>query len=151
MCNRALRSILVMCVMLGLASLAMAQYGGGVGGGTGTPGTPGYNPNRSYGNKGAIIGGVAGGAALVGGLLYWRAHHATKLVGCVDGNGDKLVGEKDKQTYSLSNQQSESLKAGEKVELVGKKLKADSGEPTFEVRKLSKNLGQCTTTSAAVQ
>jgi len=113
-------------------------------------GSPTYNPHGSYSNKGAIIGGVvAGGAAAVGGLLYWKHHHAAKLQGCVSGSGDKLVNEKDNQTYSLSNPQNETLKPGERVQLSGKKAKDDgSGEPTFEVRKLSKDLGQCTATTA---
>ena len=60
---------------------------------------------------------------------------------------DKLVNEKDKQTYSLTNPENESLKPGERVQLVGKKAKDDSGEPTFEVQKMSKDLGTCTATS----
>jgi hypothetical protein len=66
----------------------------------------------------------------------------------VTGNGDKLANEKDNQTYSLNNQQNETLKPGERVELLGKKAKDDSGEPTFEVHKISKDLGQCTPTTA---
>ena len=72
----------------------------------------------------------AGGAAAVGGLLYWKHHNRAKLLGCVQGNGDKLVSEKDNQTYSLSNQQNETLKPGERMELLGKKAKGDSGEPS---------------------
>ena len=92
--------------------------------GGGMPGSPTCNPHRSYSNKGAIIGGVAGGAAAVGGLLYWKHHSRAMLQGCVAGTGDKLVNEKDNQTYSLSNQQNETLKPGERVELLGKKARA---------------------------
>jgi hypothetical protein len=153
MLNKVLRSILSVALIIGFSNLSVAQYGGGGGmPGGGMPGSPTYNPHRSYSNKGAIIGGIAGGAAAVGGLLYWRHHNRAKLVGCVQGsNGDKLVSDKDNQTYALSNQQNESLKPGEKVELLGKKAKTDSGEPTFEVHKMNKDLGQCTATSAAKQ
>ncbi len=147
MLNHVLRTTLATALILGVSNLAVAQYGGG--GGGGMPGSPNYNPNRGYSNKGAIIGGVAGGAAVVGGLLYWRHHNRAKLQGCVAGSGDKLVSEKDNQTYSLSNPQNETLKPGERVELLGKKAKDDgSGEPTFEVYKMSKDLGQCTGTTA---
>ena len=84
--------------------------------------------------------------AAVGGLLYWRHIHA-KLEGCVVGDGDKLVADKDNQTYSLTNKQREALKPGERVEVVGKKSKDGAGEPSFEVRKTSKNLGSCTAAS----
>ena len=40
------------------------------------------------------------------------------------------------------------LKPAERVELLDKKAKDDSGEPTFEVQKMNKDLGQCTATSA---
>jgi len=149
MFNQVLKWTLTSVLKVGLSNLAAAQYGGGGGTGVGMPGSPTYNPHGSYSNKGAIIGGVvAGGAAAVGGLLYWKHHHAAKLQGCVSGSGDKLVNEKDNQTYSLTNKLNESLKPGELVELLGKRAKGTSGEPTFEVHKMSKDLGQCTTTTA---
>lgn len=147
MLRYVLRSTLAAALILGICNLAVAQYGGG-GMGGGMPGSPTYNPHRSYSSKGAIIGGIAGGAAALGGFLYWRHHNRAKLLGCVQGNGDKLVSEKDHKTYSLSNQQNESLKSGERVELLGKKINDNAGEPTFEVHKMSKDLGSCTATTA---
>jgi len=148
MFNQVLRATLATALILGISNLAVAQYGGGGGMGGGMPGSPTYTSHGSYSNKGAIIGGVAAGAAVIGGLLYWKLHNRAKLQGCVAGGGDKLVSEKDNQTYSLSNPQNQTLKAGERVELLGKKAKDDSGEPSFEVHKMSKNLGQCTPTTA---
>ena len=97
----------------------------------------------------AIIGGVAGGAAGGAGLLYWKLHNRAKLQGCVAGDGDRLVNEKDNQTYGLTNKQGETLKAGERVELLGKKTRNASGEPTFEVHKMSRDFGSCTARTAA--
>ena len=114
-------------------------------------GNPTYNPNRSYGSKGAIIGGAAAGAAVIGGLLYWRHHHRSKLLGCIAGSGDKLISDADSQTYRLSTQHTESLQAGERVELLGKKIQDDSGEPRFEVNKMSRDLGKCSVTTAQAQ
>jgi len=71
-----------------------------------------------------------------------------KLQGCVAGDRDALVTEKDNQTYKLANKQNQSLKTGNAWSC-GKKAKDSAGEPTFEVRKLSKNVGQCTSTNAA--
>jgi hypothetical protein len=146
MFRNVLRSILATCLMVAISSLSFAQYGGG---GMGGPaGNSTYNPNRSYSSKGAVIGGVAAGAAVVAGLLYWRHHKRAKLLGCVGGNGDQLVSEADSQTYRLSNQNAAILPAGERVELLGKKIKDESGEPRFEVNKMSKDLGKCSVTSA---
>src|SRR5438132_394210 len=140
------RAIVAVALLAFVPASAIAQYPGG-GGGTGTyPG--GTRP--SYGSKGAVIGGVVAGAAAGAGLLYWKLHNRTKLQGCVADGGDKLVSEKDNHTYTytLTNKQNQSLKPGERVELLGKKAKDTSGEPTFEVFKMSKDLGQCTTTTA---
>ena len=150
MLNNVCRATLFAGLILALSNLAAAQYGGGTG--VGMPGSPNYNPNRSYGSKGAIIGGVAGGAAVIGGLLYWHHHHnQAKLQGCVTEDGDKFVTEKDNQTYNLANNQTESLKSGQRVELLGKKARNEAGEPTFEVKKLNKDLGMCTPPTAQVQ
>jgi hypothetical protein len=133
-----------LALVVSISGAALAQYPGG-GGGTGTyPG--GTRP--SYGSKGAVIAGIAAGAAVGAGLLYWKLHNRAKLRGCVSGEGDKLVNEKTNQSYNLTNKQDQSLKPGERVELVGKKVKDASGEPTFEVHKMSKDLGQCTVTTA---
>jgi hypothetical protein len=144
-----LRATLATAVILGISNLAVAQYGGGGGmSGGGMPGSPTYTPHGTYSSKGAIIGGVVGGAAVGAGLLYWKLHNRAKLEGCLSGDGDRLVNEKDNQTYSLANKQNETLKPGERVELLGKKVKNDSGEPMFEVHKMSKDLGQCSVTTA---
>lgn len=149
MWNKVLRSMLALGLIVGVSNVVAAQYGGGGGmGGGGMPGSPTYNPHRSYSNKGAIIAGVAGGAAAVGGFLYWRHHNRAKLQGCVSGNGDKLVSDKDNRTYSLANVQGDPLKSGERVELLGKVAKNETGEPTFEVRKMNKDLGMCTASTA---
>ena len=144
MLRNVLRATLVMALTLGVCNLVAAQYGGGGMGGGGMPGSP---MHRSYGtSKGVVIGAIAGGAAAGAGFLLWKRHNRAKLQGCLSGP-DKLVNEKDKQTYSLTNPENESLKPGERVQLVGKKAKDDSGEPTFEVQKMSKDLGTCTATS----
>jgi hypothetical protein len=137
--NGNLRRVMVALVLLLVPAAAIAQYPGG--GGTG--GTGSY---PSYGSKGKVIGAVAG-TAVGAGLLYWKLHNRGKMQGCLAGNGDKLVNGKDNHTYNLTNKQNETLKPGERVELLGKKSKDASGEPTFEVHK-SKDLGQCTTTTA---
>ena len=143
-----LRATLATALMFGVSTLAVAQYGGGGGmGGGSMPGGPTYTPHGTYSSKGAIIGGVAGGAVAGAGLLYWKLHNRAKLQGCVAGDGDRLVNEKDNQTYSLTSKR-ETLKPGERVELQGKKIKNDLGEPMFGVHKMTKDLGQCTATTA---
>jgi len=147
MLRYVLRASIATALILGFSSLAAAQYPGGGGGGGGMPGSPGYTPHGTYSSKGPAIAAAAGGAAALGGFLYWRHHTHAKLEGCLAGDGDKLVSDKDNQTYSLTNKQTETLKPGERVEVVGKKSKNEAGEPTFEVRKMSKDLGSCTPTS----
>jgi PAB1-binding protein PBP1 len=132
-----------LALVLSICGTAIAQYPGG-GGGTST--YPGGSP--SYGSKGAVIGGVVAGAAVGAGLLYWKLHSRAKLQGCLSDGGDKLVTEKGNHTYNITNKQNQSLKPGERVELLGKKAKDASREPTFEVHKMSKDLGQCTATTA---
>jgi hypothetical protein len=131
-----------LALVVSISGTAAAQYPGAGGGTSNYPG--GTHP--SYGSKGAVIGGVAAGVGA--GLLYWKLHNRTKLQGCVAGEGDKLISEKTNQTYNLTNKQQQSLKPGERVELVGKKAKDSLGEPTFEVHKMSKDLGQCAATTA---
>ena len=129
------RAIVALGLLASISATAVAQYGG-----------PGSTP--SYGSKGAVVGGVVAGTAVGAGLLYWKLHKRTKLQGCVTGDGDKLVTEKDNLTYRLTNTQKRALKTGERFELLGKKTKADSGEFGFEVHKMSKDLGQCTVATA---
>ena len=132
------REIIATLLLTAFIPAAFAQY-------------PGGGTAPSYGSKGAVIGGVAAGAAVGAGLLYWKFHGQAKLDGCVTSDGDKLVADKGNQTYSLMNKRNQSLKPGEHVELLGKKLKNSAGDPTFEVRKLSKEFGQCTTNTAEVR
>jgi hypothetical protein len=129
------RPVVALILLALVPATAIAQY-------------PGGSSNPSYGSKGAVIGGVAAGAAAGAGLLYWKFHSRTKLQGCLSDQADKLVNEKNNRTYNLTNKQDQTLKAGERVQLVGKMGKDLSGDSTFEVHKISKDLGQCTVATA---
>src|SRR5258708_22712311 len=117
--GKLLRVSAGLALMVSISGTAIAQYPGG-GGGTSTyPG--GSRP--SYGSKGAVIGGVAAGAVVGAGLLYWKLHNRAKLQGCVTGDGNKLVNDKDSQTYSRTNKQNESLEPCERLPQCGKNAK----------------------------
>jgi hypothetical protein len=129
-----------------LAVSALAQYGGG--GGMGSGGTGGtYTPPK--GGYSSTTGIAVGAAAAAGVGLLYMARHKSSLLGCVEPSSDgmKLMNEKDKKTYALVGGDGD-LKAGERVELKGKRAKGDSGNPAFHVLKLAKDYGPCTTESA---
>ncbi len=111
---------------------------GGTGSGTGTY-TPG---SRSYGN-GAKIGAAVGGAAGAGLLVYMLHRRHTHVVGCVATDGKSLTA--GKKTYQLSG---EPVTPGERLSVVGKKSKGDSGIDELQVVSVKKNLGQCEQSTA---
>ena len=108
-------------------------------------GTPGYNPPSGgyHSSTGIAIG--AGAAAAVGiGYLVLRKHNHATVSGCLQSadNLDTLLDSKQ-NTYTLINSKSVPLKAGERVELRGKKVQQNSGTLAFEVHGLVKDYGQC--------
>jgi hypothetical protein len=108
-------------------------------------GTPGYNPPSGgyHSSTGIAIG--AGAAAGVGiGYLVLRNHRHATVSGCLQSTDhvDTLLDSKQ-NTYTLINSESVPLKAGERVELRGKKIQRDSGTLAFEVHGLVKDYGQC--------
>lgn len=134
----------VVIVIVAVSACAWGQYGGGGMGGTGTgTGTGTYTP-RSYGN-GAKIGAAVGGAAGAGLLFYMLHKRHTQVVGCVAGDGKSLTADKGKKTYQLSG---EPVTAGERLSVVGKKTKGDSGIDELQVVSVKKNLGQCEQSTA---
>jgi hypothetical protein len=127
-----------------LSSSAFAQYGGGgTGMGTGTPGTPGYvAPKNGYGSGKAV--GIGVGAAAGVGVLFLALHHHGAVTGCVRQTDDglRLVDEKKNKSYSLEKG-SVDIKAGDRVQLKGKKSSGTAGTEMFEPTKVIKNLGNC--------
>ena len=117
---------------------------GGTGGGTYTA------PSGGYGSSGKAIG-IGVGAAAGAGLLFLALHHSS-VTGCVQPGEDGLrfVDEKKNTSYSLAAGDV-SLKAGERVQLQGKKSKSTSGGETFVAKKLVKDLGSCNTAAPAPQ
>jgi hypothetical protein len=51
----------------------------------------------------------------------------------------------------LEDKEDKTLKPGERMELLGTKRKSEAGEPTFEVRKLGKDFGACSATTAGMR
>jgi hypothetical protein len=128
-----------------LASSAFAQYGGG-GGGTGMgTGTPGYvAPQGGYSSSGKAIGIGVGAAAAGATTLFVVMHHRGVVTGCVRQTDDglRLVDEKKNKSYALEPG-IVSVKAGDRVQLKGKKSSANGGTLMFEPTKVVKNLGSC--------
>jgi hypothetical protein len=149
------RTALGILLSIGVATTALAQYGGGTTGGTGgTTGT--YTaPKGGYGAGTAI--GIAGGAAAAAIALFVIHHrHATQgeeasVAGCTEqANGvTTLVDDSTKTTYSLTSL-SKDVKPGERVELSGRKSQNASGKNVFHVQKLVKDDGPCTPQTASV-
>lgn len=145
------RLTLSFSLMLFAASHAAAQYGGG-GTSTGMPGTPGYTaPSGGYGSGKAIGIGV-GAAAGAGTVLFLALHNHGNVTGCVRpaDDGLRLVDEKKNKTYALLPG-AVILKPGQRVELKGQKSKSDAGEPSFEAKKLVKDLGSCAASTPVAQ
>ena len=129
-----------------VSSAAFAQYGGGGTGGGGTVGTTTGTPGSttpSYGHGKAI--GIGVGAAAAGaGAIYLMTHRGTKVSGCVENTDDglHLTDDKTKRTLTLVPGAAD-IKPGERVELKGKIRKNASGDQSFLVKSVSKDLGGC--------
>ncbi len=137
------RFVMSVALAVSMSALAFAQYGGG--GGTGSTGT-GTSTGRSYGSSGAAIGAGVGAAAGIG-AAYLLLRNRGTIVGCVEPSSAgkmKLMNEKDKNTYALLASNDVTLAPGERVALKGKKTRdSSSGEPVFQVQKLTKDYGSC--------
>jgi hypothetical protein len=146
------RTTLGILLSVGIASTALAQYGGG----GGTTGTGTYSSSgKSYGSGTAIGIGAGAAAAVVVGILVYRHHHAAQgeeasVMGCTtEANGMMtLMDDSSKTTYSLTSL-SKDVKSGERVELSGKKTQDASGKNSFHVQKLVKDDGPCSPQTAS--
>jgi hypothetical protein len=79
-------------------------------------------------------------------LLFYALHRRhSQVVGCVAGDGKSLTADKGKKTYQLTG---EPVTAGERLSLVGKKSKGDSGIDELQVISIKKNMGQCEQSTA---
>ncbi len=119
---------LIVCLLLALPSFP--QSGGSIG------------PS-----KGEIIGGIAGGAVVLGGigyLIYHETHKHPTITGCIASGPDglSLTGQKDKKVYALSGNLA-ALKTGEQFAIKGKKRKDSTGKRIFQVEQVAGDLGAC--------
>ena len=97
-------------------------------------------------SKAAIAGGIAGGAAVIGLVLYLTLRKAPSITGCVQSvDGEvSLTDEKDHRPYALTGE-SHDLKAGRRVRLRGKKIQGNDGRFTFRTKKTDHDYGSCGT------
>lgn len=148
--SNVIRIALGLSVALVATGRASAQYGGGTGSTGGTGGGTYTAPGGGYGSSGKAIG-IGVGAAAGAGLLFLALHHSS-VTGCVQPaeDGLRFVDEKRNTSYSLTAG-GVSLKAGQRVQLQGKKSKSTSGGQTFVAKKLVKDLGSCSTSAPATQ
>jgi hypothetical protein len=148
--NQVIRVALGVSIALLATSRASAQYGGGTGSTGGTGGGTYTMPGGGYGNSGKAIG-IGVGAAAGAGLLF-LALHKSSVTGCVQPaeDGLRFVDDKKNTSYSLAPGDV-YLKAGQRVQLQGKKSKSTTGAQTFVAKKLVKDLGSCNSASPAPQ
>ncbi len=135
------QTVVAVALALLMSGPAFAQYSGGTMGGAATTG--GYVPPKG-GYKTSTGVGIAAGAAAGAGILYYVMHSRNRLAGCVQSSNDglSLVDDKHNQTYSLEGADGD-VKAGERVQLKGKKVKDSSGAQSFQVRSVVRHLGSC--------
>ncbi|SRR6266849_553639 len=97
-------------------------------------------------SKAAIAGGIAGGAAAIGLVLYFTLRKAPSITGCVQSvDGEvSLTDEKDHRPYAITGK-SPDLKAGRRVRLRGKKIQGNDGRFTFRTKKIDHDYGSCGT------
>jgi len=146
------RIILGLSVTLLAVTCASAQYGGGGGtGGTGG-GTGGTYSGGGYGSSAGKAAGIGIGAGAGVGLLIYALHHHPGMTGCVQpaDDGLRIVDEKKNTSYPLQTGDV-IVKPGQRVQLQGKLLKSSSGTQSFAAKKLVKDLGSCSSTTAATQ
>jgi hypothetical protein len=121
--------VVALCVVLAVP--AFSQSGG-------------FNVGPS---KGEVIGVIAGAAAAIGVagyLIYRAAHKHASIQGCISSDQDGLVlrDERDKKAYALVGDIG-AFKSGQRLALSGKKMIGSSGNPAFQVQKLTKDFGAC--------
>ena len=142
----------LICSMLALslcANLARGQYPVGStpppGGSSQAPGA--YNPSSGgYHSSTGIAIGAAAAAGVGIAYLVLHNHAHGNVVGCLqpsDAASTRSVSDNKKSTYTLINNDSVTLKTGERVALKGNKIRQNSGELAFEVHGLAKDYGAC--------
>ena len=98
-------------------------------------------------SNGQIAAGIVGAAAVgtgIGFLIYHETHKHPSITGCVVSSADGLTLNLStgKKAYLLAGDLS-SLKTGEQVTIKGKKMKDSTGKISFQVQKVTKDLGSC--------
>lgn len=96
------------------------------------------------GPSGAQVAGAIAGVVGTTGLILYLTLHKPTIIGCVQSIGGKtsLVDEKDKRTYALTGDHLD-LKAGQRIKLKGKKIKARDGDSAFLVKRVDHDYGGC--------
>jgi hypothetical protein len=143
MLRHFLTELIAGCILsLAVSASVFGQYGSGTGMGGTTSGGVYTTPKGGYKSSTGIAIGAAAAAGVV--VAYLALRHRG-VVGCIEqsGDGNKLMNEKDKNTYSLLASKDVALSPGERVALQGKKIKDDSGKLSFEATRVAKDYGSC--------
>ena len=119
---------------------------------SGCKGTGNFNIGPS---NGEIAGVIVGAAVVIGGttaILIHVNHSHHQVKGCVSSGPNGLeVQTEDNKTWLLTGN-TPNVQAGDLIKFHGTKIKRpkhSTGNPTFEVEKISKDYGPCKATPAA--
>lgn len=106
-----------------------------------------YGPGKVVSN-GTIAGAIVGAVAAVAVVIIVVVHYSKKraITGCVSSaeNGLTITDERDKQVYLLSGSTT-GIKAGDRVELRGKKIKSKGTDTMWKTTSETKDFGVCPT------